>query len=204
MSLLNDALKQASAKTQTNTATPANGPALRPTPPIASRRTAGNDFLLPALVVVILLLAAVLLWQWFRGGKNELQVRARTIPAVETARPSTPGPQPTVSTPAPTAVAQPSIAGPEKTVATNPLASVAAPISATNIALPATNTPPPPPAYKLQSIFYSAKSPSAFINGKMLFIGDRIGHTTAHVVAITQDSATIITTNGETKILELP
>jgi hypothetical protein len=73
--------------------------------------------------------------------------------------------------------------------------------AATNIAeLPAPK--PPPPAFKLQSIFYSPRNPSVVINGKILFIGDRVGE--ARVISIRQDSATIVTSAGKTNLLELP
>ncbi len=62
--------------------------------------------------------------------------------------------------------------------------------------------PVKPVAYKLQSIFYFAKNPAAMINGKTVFVGNRVGE--ARVVAIGKESAMIMLTTGETQVLELP
>ena len=201
MSLINDALKRAKTA-QPAAAAMADGPALRPD--FSPRRShAGNDFLLPALVVVILALAIILLWQWFRSGHSETAVHARTIETAQPAPPTVvapaqiPAPQTVVVNPQPpfAPAAQPAVAVP---IPPQPAPSNAQPV----VVAPAQPVVPPPPAFKLQSIFYRAKSPSAVINGKTLYIGDRVG--TAHVVAITQESATIVTADGETKVLELP
>jgi hypothetical protein len=59
--------------------------------------------------------------------------------------------------------------------------------------------PPKPAPLKLQGIVFS-KRPSAVINGKVLFLGDRIREF--RVVAITQDSAVLVG-GGLTNILSL-
>jgi hypothetical protein len=198
MSLINDALKRAK-NTQPNASAPADGPVLRPA--FSQRRSPpGSDFLLPAIIVVILLLAVLLLLEWFRGG-SEVKVRARTIESVQPASSSEAA---TAATP------QTSVAVvPEKTsaaslpIASNTPASVS--VTSSNVSVvvvtPAVPAAPLPLTYKLQSLFYRAKNPSAVINGKTLFIGDRVAE--AHVVAIDKDSATIVTAKGETKVLEL-
>jgi len=73
---------------------------------------------------------------------------------------------------------------------------------------PAINAPavaeppkPLPPVFRLQSIFFRAKNPSAVINGKTLFLGGRVGD--ARIVAIDQESATIVTSAGKTNVLLL-
>ncbi|HWF19330.1 MAG TPA: hypothetical protein VG754_08680 [Verrucomicrobiae bacterium] len=198
MSLLNDALKKAK-NTQPNASATADGPILRPD--FAQGRVrAGNDFLLPALIVIILLLAALLLWQWFRAETGEIKVRARTI------APSEIVPTGPVHEAVAASVPQPALA-PEKISATNASAATVTPATVvTNapvvVPVPAAPAPPPPVTYKLQSIFYRAKNPSTVINGKTLFIGDRVAG--AHVTAIGQDSVTILTEKGETKVMELP
>jgi hypothetical protein len=53
----------------------------------------------------------------------------------------------------------------------------------------------------LQGIFFSGKNTSALINGKSVIVGGRIGD--ARVVAITRESATIITAAGQTNLLEV-
>jgi hypothetical protein len=63
---------------------------------------------------------------------------------------------------------------------------------------------PPPvtaPVYKLQGVYWRPAKPSAVINGKTVYIGDRVEN--ARVAAIDQESATI-TVNGERKVLLLP
>jgi hypothetical protein len=188
MSLINDALKRAN-QTQP-TAPPAEGPALRPH--FAPGRTQrSTDWLLPALIVVILVLAAALIWEWFRSDAVA-SVRARTFP--ENVMPAS-APQPVVA-PVPAPVA-------EKLLPTNsPASNSNAPISSNLTNAPVAPVTPPPPAYKLQSVFFRAKSPAAVINGKTLAIGDHVAG--ARVTAIDKESVTIITPEGETKVLELP
>jgi hypothetical protein len=56
------------------------------------------------------------------------------------------------------------------------------------------------PSVRLQGIFFQASRPSALINAKTVFIGDKVA--TAKVTAITRDSVTL-QWNGETKVLTL-
>jgi len=56
------------------------------------------------------------------------------------------------------------------------------------------------PSFKLQGIFYSAKSPSAVINSKTVYVGYTIGNAT--VKAIGRQSVTLLE-SGETKVLTL-
>jgi hypothetical protein len=150
---------------------PADGPWLRPVE--RAPRGARPDFLMLALIGVVLVLAGVLLLQWFHSG--DLIVRAKTIPAA----------------PAPEAI--------HATPASVQTAAVAQP--ATNLAVAVEPAKPPPIVYKLQSIFYFPKNPSAVINGKTVHEGTVVGE--ARVVAIGQESATILMGSGETNILEL-
>jgi hypothetical protein len=83
---------------------------------------------------------------------------------------------------------------------------VPAPPSSAQSAVPSTNSTaapevpaPKPPPLKLQSIIFGAR-PSAMINGKPLFIGDRIREF--RVTAISEDSATLVGA-GQTNILSL-
>lgn len=207
MSLINDALKRAKA-TQPKSPS-ADGPALmRPDfAPMPRRQTGGNDLVLPALIVVILLLAALLIWQWMRGDAGEIKVRARTVATFDNVQPAPPENAPAANpqsqpVPAPQVAIPPTISLPVDTNKPGTNAVVPETLIPTN-QLPVTNAPPPAPTYKLQSIFYRAKSPSAVINGKTLFVGDRVGHT-ARVTAIGQESVTILTVSGETNVLELP
>lgn len=187
MSLVNDALKRAK-QAQPNAAPPPDLPAMRPD--FSPRPKQGNRFVLPALVGVIFLMGVLLLWQWSRSGNAPTPVRARTIP--ETAQSSPPpaiAPIPPIAPTTPVSTPPPVPPAPATKIAAAP-APVAAP------------APPPVPTYKLQSIFYTRKNPSAVINGKLLQIGDRIGE--ARVKLIEKDAVTVVTLKGETKVLELP
>jgi hypothetical protein len=57
-----------------------------------------------------------------------------------------------------------------------------------------------PPTFKLQGIFYRRTNPSAVVNSKSVFVGDRIGN--AKVKAIDHQSVTLEIA-GETKVLTL-
>ncbi|HVV72693.1 MAG TPA: hypothetical protein VHI52_14530 [Verrucomicrobiae bacterium] len=71
---------------------------------------------------------------------------------------------------------------------TNPVAANVAP------------TPPKPAPLKLQGIVFNPKRPSAVINGRTVFIGDRIREM--RVLAITSETATLAG-GGKTNILSL-
>lgn len=66
------------------------------------------------------------------------------------------------------------------------------------VAIPA---PPPAAVYKLQGIYWRPSKPSAVINAKTVYIGDRV--ETARVTAINQESVTL-TVDGQSKVLLLP
>jgi hypothetical protein len=62
-------------------------------------------------------------------------------------------------------------------------------MSATNNVVVKAEPVAKPAGPKLQAIVFSPTRPSAIINGKTLFLGDKIGDQ--RVVAIAQDSATL-------------
>ncbi|MDB6068742.1 MAG: hypothetical protein JWR26_4950 [Pedosphaera sp.] len=186
MSLINDALKRASEAQPKNQA-PAAGPTMRPVE-IARRPGPVFGFLLPLLILLALLFGGIMVWLWFQEAGGDMKVRARSYPSAvnPVSAPANP-PATTVATPAPVAP-------------TNAIAAAAAVLS-TN-ASPVVEPPKPlAVVYKLQSIFYRRRDPSVVINGKTLFVGDRVAH--ARVVAIDQDTATIVISTGETNTLEL-
>jgi len=74
----------------------------------------------------------------------------------------------------------------------------AAPVS--TAAPPAVAEAPAKPALKLQGIIYHPTRPSAFINGKALFVGDRIAEF--RVTAISSESVTLVG-GGTTNVLSL-
>ena len=133
-------------------------------------RSRGTGVLLAMLALVILMLAGLLLWQWSHGDDAELLVRANSRPAPVSK-----------AVPVP---AQPAATAPEP--------------ATTNVAAdePAK---PAPITYKLQSIVYLPKNPSAVINGRVVFVKDTVEG--ARVVAIGPNSATLVTDAGETNVL---
>jgi hypothetical protein len=101
---------------------------------------------------------------------------------------------------------QPTPAPAETTIAARALELAATPVHvpesvvATVATQPATENLPKDAAYKLQGIFWRPSKPSAVVNGKILYIGDRVEQ--ARVTAIDQESVTL-TVNGESKVLLL-
>jgi hypothetical protein len=87
---------------------------------------------------------------------------------------------------------------------TNPSApsatAPAKPDSTPSPATPAAPAPSGPRPIRLQGIVYDPSRPSAMINGKTLFVGDRLG--AMQVVAIDRNSATLVG-GGQTNLLTL-
>jgi hypothetical protein len=61
--------------------------------------------------------------------------------------------------------------------------------------------PPKPPPLRLQAIVFNPRRPSVVINGRTLFVGEKLGDS--RVVAIDQESATLVGA-GRTNILTMP
>lgn len=200
MSLINEALRQAREARPANPA-PANGPPLTPVEPV--HRPGGSTLTLPMLIAVVLAMAVALLWIYFRTGGGVLMVRASSHPqtSTEVAQPQPPAPSLTaIPTIAPAATPTP--VPPLNAIASNTNSiTVAANEPAANVPVVAETPKPLPPVYRLQSIFFRAKNPSAVINGKTLFLGSRVGD--ARIIAIDQESATIVTSAGQTNMLLL-
>jgi len=73
--------------------------------------------------------------------------------------------------------------------------------NSSNAATPGTDSGPAKPApLKLQAIVFNPSRPSAIINGRTLFIGDKMG--ALRVVAIGEDTATLAG-SGLTNVLTL-
>ena len=202
MSRINDALKKAR---QAHAATPptAAGPELRPLRnPAPPPRRAISPRLFIILAAVIL--AVVACWFWFGSRGHQLKVRANAIPAI-----ANPSPAPKVQAPAPPAPVAAVAAAP----APDPIAVVTAKPA------PATNAPPaplptvaeappaietsssPPPTLILQGLFVRPRDPLAIINGQTVSVGGFVDD--ARVVAIDLHSATVVTANGRTNVLEM-
>jgi hypothetical protein len=85
-----------------------------------------------------------------------------------------------------------------------PISSPAAAVNDTNSApspVAIAEPPAPKPApLKLQAIVYNPVRPSAIINGRTLFVGDKFADF--HILAINQESATLVG-KGQTNVLNL-
>lgn len=227
MSLINEALKRVKEAQRQAPPAASVGPPLRPIEPVpAPRRSLG--ILLPLGLVGVALSALFLIWTLAKKADSTggLPVRAQAAVPQESAT-ARPAPE-IVSRPPETAPAvsnasrEPSPAGspaavlaskavPGSATATNStigettnnsstvqMANASAQVGSTNSPA-AVEAPPQPPPLKLQGIVFS-KRPSAVINGKTLFVGDRIREF--RVMAITQDTA-LLAGGGRTNLLSL-
>ena len=186
MSTINDALREA-GKGQAKDAPPEAGPGLRAVE-LPARPDASQGYLLPALIVVVMIISAVMMWQWFRGGSGELKVRARSAESAAGVITAQPVP---VATTAPLPVE------------VKPLTATAVEEKDLSNTAAAVETPKPAPiTYKLQGIIYQPNHCSAVINGKTVMAGERVAE--ARVISIDKDTATIVTSAGQTNVLELP
>lgn len=148
-------------------------------PPSASETAAGlrpaeedRPHGFPVLTLFIVLIPLIAIGLWFLV--KGLQMKEAETP-----------------TPAPVAHA--------RTVPEPPTASAAAAVS---VQPPATSPGPPPPTYKLQGIYWRPSRPSAVVNGKTVYVGDRVD-ASVRIRAIDKESVTL-SINGESKVLLLP
>jgi hypothetical protein len=218
MSLINDALRRAQAAQQQPPPPPLIPVPPRPLEPVQHARH-NLGLMVPVGLAMLALLALFFVWAWVqRGSKGTSleQARALSAPAAP-ATIATPPAAPMVAvappsaqpidaaqpdpglTPAATSVADP----PAAPAPATPSAPPAVSDQETEAAIPVAVTPPPPkPApLRLQAILFNPKRPSAQINGKTLFIGDKLSDS--RVVAIDQVSVTLVG-DGKTNVLILP
>ena len=207
MSLINDALKRAK-QVQQDSAPPApSNTDLRPAEHRQYARPAVG-LAIPTLLGLGSVVLLFLLWQTARNSNQQtLEVKART--RSQTVAISQPSEQPVAAqnvvikdpTNLPAAVSAPAAASPVTSPASNNAVSTAAVVvteAASNIV--AAVAPAKPALPKLQVIVYSPTRPSAMINGKTLFLGDKIGDF--RVRAIDQESVVLVGA-GQTNILTL-
>ena len=194
MSLINDALKRAK-KAQQDNPPPPPPLQLRPAEPPAPRRAVPVVLLLLALVIVIAA-GGLLLWTVARQSAPVLRVDARTVTPPPPAAEEIPKASDVSSARAEVVV--------PLTTESQPAAAVA-PALTTDETLPgqpqtnglpvaAAAEPLKPAALKLQAILYNPTRPSALINGRTVFQGDRVGESRVLVInpeGVTLGSATI-------------
>ena len=215
MSLINDALKRAKAAQQQTPPPPVNLP-FRPVEPAPVYIRRGLGLAMPVTLTIVACLALLLLWQWaqLRNAGDPLEATARTAPIPEAAAAPLPAsaaiPQPEAA-PLPEAPPPPVQATPE-TAPALPAAAEPAPapaalaVAAAPEAQPAEAEPavapalPKPPPLRLQAIIFDPRRPSAMINGKLVFLGDKVRDF--RVARIDQESATLVG-GGLTNVLTL-
>ena len=189
MSLINDALKR--AKQAQSPAPPPSAPHLhfRPVEPGQTVRH-GFGLMFPVALALVALLILFLVWELAqtRATKQPGSSPPSELVARAASRPPTPAP-PAVSP-----------ALPATPMTSEPIP--AAPAVAATDAKVADDAPAPakPAPLRLQAIVFNPAHPSAMINGKTVFIGEKVGEF--RVGAISQNSATLIS-GSQTNILEL-
>lgn len=198
MSLINDALKRATEAQPAGKPTPEMETTMKPVP---QPRTVG----LPVYFTpVLLFIVSGACWFLIKGWDVRRQAIASTttipvqareaeeqpdIPAGEGAELPIPGNRQFALNDRPSSAARPNTAG--TAVAGAPADSASASVAVDEA---------PPATFKLQGIFYRPSNPSAVVNARTVFVGDRIAN--AKVKAIDRQSVTLDIA-GETKVLTL-
>jgi hypothetical protein len=210
MSLINDALKR--AKEAQRQAPPPSSPQMqfRPVEPSQHPRH-GLSLIVPAALAAVALLVLLFVWQWAqrRTAQGPQEVRALTPPAAQaTIAPqlATPPPVLVAAAAEPSPPAEPSPRPDAVTEVANllPVTSPTTPAGPplgqeqeSNDAPSASIAPPPvpkSPPLRLQGIVFNPRRPCVVINGRTLFVGEKLGD--ARVVAIDRESATLVSTGG--------
>jgi hypothetical protein len=202
MSLINDALKRAKQSQSPAATPPAQHLHFRPveSEPVARH---GLGVLLPVALAFVALLALLFVWELgHRSSSSNPQPEL-----VAHAASTTPAPTPPVN-PAPAALTE-SVPSPPVPSAPEPPPAAITPTPAETApdpapAIPAVPddppTPPKPAPLRLQGIIFNPAHPSAVINGKTVFVGDKVGEF--RVGDIRQDSATLFNA-AQTNVLNL-
>ena len=209
MSLINDALRRAKEAQGDAPLPTSRDLPFRPIEPAQQRTRRGLGLLLPGALAVVALLSLLFVWQWTqaRVGAPPTEVNARTTRVPLTTAPAAalatrPAPvQAPPSPPLPATDAASTLKADAASAPTDDPIDDMQESEATDSSAMTAQTPPKPAPLRLQAIVFNPKRPSAMINGKTLFIGDKLGDL--RVVAIDRDSA-ILAGAGRTNILTLP
>jgi hypothetical protein len=157
MSLINDALKRAHESQGKSSDSPP------PLTPIASQSGGGLGWFLPVAIVLLLVAGGLLVWLAVSHKTSTTAVEAVSQPVPVIAAPA-PVPPTQQALPAPSAPPAPEVAPQVNTTDTAPAAQ-------TNVLVGLL----PERFPKVQGILFSA-SPVAIVNGRMVNVGDRLGH----------------------------
>jgi hypothetical protein len=191
MSLINQALKRAQEAQQGPPPEPAPTLHFRPVEP-AQRARHSLGVVVPIALAIIALLLLFLVWQWVQR-KNSLPVAAQQAVPATTPVQAAPPAVATQSTPESPVANESATTAPASVPEPEPAAPAPAPE-------PATPQPPKPPPPRLQSIVFNPARPSAMINGRVVFLGDKVGDM--RLTALDQESVTL-TGGGQTNVLTL-
>lgn len=206
MSLINDALRRARKAHQEAPPAPSAEPHFRPVEPLAPPAGHGLGLLVPVSLALVALVGLLLFWELSHRDssvtgtdpKAQLSAAARTPPASEP-------PAAAVQTPAQAADSVP--VNKTSTLSEAPAPAVSS--ASTNTVSAASDqgetshptvAEPAPPALKLQSIVYNPRRPSAMINGRVIFLGDKVREY--RVMAIRRDEVMLVGA-GQTNVLSL-
>jgi hypothetical protein len=184
MSMINDALKRAK---QTQKENPPATPELKfqPVEPRQEARPQSPQLIVGLILglTVIVGLGGLLLWAVAQNHNASLQAEARTVNEGGTGKPGG------LVDPPPAPLAAESGAAP----------AISPEEEQTN-SQPALALPPKAPELKLQGIFFNPRSPSAVVNGRTVYVGDKVSGF--RVFAITPQ--TVALGNGtQTNVLSL-
>jgi hypothetical protein len=174
--MINEELKKRAAQ---KPAPPSSAPEITARLRPAEERPRG----FPVLTLFIVLIPLIALGAWFLvkglqmdGQPKTVREEAGPVKEVVAAR----APEPPSRAPAPVPV---------------PAVAVLPPTAPTTSALPAAE-----PVFRLQGLYWRPSRPSAVVNGKTVYVGDRV--ETARVTAIDQQSVTL-NVNGQAKTLSV-
>lgn len=178
MSLVNDALQR--AKQHTAQPAPVSNLQLLPLEPIPRPEPLIRRF--PIVITILVLVAIALVFTgWFQHGQHK-EIRAKSVTAVTRIPEKKPAVALAINKPAPVKISElPAIVA-QKIEAAKPITASPAPPTP----VPTRQALPP----KLQAIFFNQTRPSAMINGKTLYVGNRVGDY--RIAAITANSATLV------------
>jgi hypothetical protein len=201
MSLINDALKRATEAQPAGKPTPEMETTMKPVP---QPRTVGLPvYFTPVLLFIISGACWFLIKGWDVRRRAVASTTPTTIPVqareLEETPDIPPGEGAELPIPGNRQFAlndRPSASLPQNTGAT----AAAAVASAESVPAVAAADEAPAASFKLQGIFYRPANPSAVVNTRTVFVGDRIAN--AKVKAIDQQSVTLEVA-GETKVLTL-
>jgi hypothetical protein len=214
MSLINEALKRAKEAQRQAPPPPSPQMQFRPVEPSQHPRH-GLSLIVPVALTVVALLALFFVWEWAQRrtatGPREVRALARPVAQATIAQqPSAPLAESVAASAQPSSPAEPlprsdAVAAVENllpvtssvTPASPPLVQEQERDVADTVAV-APSPPAKPTPLRLQAIVYSPKRPSVVINGRTLFVGERLGDS--RVVAIDRESATLVGA-GTTNVL---